>query len=294
MNSREILRKNGKAFSWAASFLPKESIDDICDLYAFCRYVDDLVDIKNESCERVARDLYAASSHSEPVKKLIDIQNRRKIPIEPALILVNTLDKDRQGVRIKSKRELIRYSYGVASTVGLMMCAIFGVKSKQALVYSIDLGIAMQLTNIARDVYEDAKNDRIYLPQDFFNQAISHLAILSGKRDAELVAVREKVLKIADLYYQSADSGMFFLPAKVRLAIIMASRLYQAKGSVIRKNPVVYLKKRADVSLPGKIYHTLRALASFPKLSRKEDENGKEHDASLHLDLTFFPAAHSL
>lgn len=294
MNSREILRKNGKAFSWAASFLSKENAADISDLYAFCRYVDDLVDVKNQSCEEVIQDLKASSSTNAPVEKMIALQKRLNMSIEPATILVNTLDLDRPLTSIQTKGELIRYCYGVASTVGLMMCEIFGVKAKQALPFAIDLGIGMQLTNIARDVYEDAQNTRIYLPQEFFTEQISAKDIVEGNRLAEILSVREKILMLADLYYQSADMGMAFLPRKARIAILVASRLYQAKGKVIACNSARYFQKRADVSLSGKIYYTLRALASFPRLSRTNATNREGHDASLHLDLKSFPYAHSI
>lgn len=294
MSSREVLRKNGKAFSWAASFLSKENAADISDLYAFCRYVDDLVDVKNQSCEKVLHDLDAASSTCEPVKKMIALQKRLNMSIEPAKILVTTLNLDRPGTSLQTKGELIRYCFGVASTVGLMMCEIFEVTAKQALPFAIDLGIGMQLTNIARDVYEDAKNARIYLPQEFFIEKISAKAIVEGNRLAEILSVRNKILNLADLYYQSADKGMAFLPRKARIAILVASRLYQAKGKVIASNPSFYFQKRADVPLSGKIYHTLRALASFPRLSRTNTVHPDAHNASLHLDLKSFPSANFL
>lgn len=289
MNSREVLRKNGRAFSWATSFMPKSQAQDISHLYAFCRFVDDHVDLKNGSCESIKKDLKEGTSLIKEVTAIITLINQGKIELPPLLILIDTIDRDRKGVHIQDKKELIRYCYGVASTVGLLMCQLFGIKKQQAFPYAIDLGIGMQLTNIARDIYEDALNDRIYLPQAFFKEGITPQCILDGSRKAEVLEVQEKILKLSDLYYKSADKGMCFLPAQTRLSILVASRLYQAKGFVIRSNPNQFYHLRADVSLLGKCVQTMKAVWAFPILSY----NTKRHDPMLHRDLTSLPHVNS-
>ncbi len=289
MTNREVLRKNGKAFSWATSFMPSSQAHDISNLYAFCRFVDDHVDLKNGSCDFIKEDLKRGASSVYEVLEVIDLLKQGKIELSPLIILIDTIDRDRKGLQIQSKKELIRYCYGVASTVGLLMCQIFEIKNENAFPFAIDLGIAMQLTNIARDIFEDAKNNRIYLPQDSFKQGITPKCILSGLRKQEILEVQEEILKLSDLYYKSADKGMRFLPFKTRLSILIASRLYQAKGSKIRSNPNKFYEIRADVGLFGKCYQTLRAVSAFPFLSMISNE----HDSSLHRDLIYLPYSNS-
>jgi len=292
MTSEQVMRDHGKTFFWATAFIPKEEAEDIYTLYAFCRFVDDLVDVRELSCKKIIEDLENQESEIPPVQKFLSMAARRKMSLEPAKILVNTLENDRNGQKIETWRNLLHYCYGVASTVGLMMCAILGVKNQQAYAFAIDLGIAMQLTNIARDVFEDASHNRIYLPQEAFSSSISDGHSLLNEDLQQLLHVREKILKMADLYYSSADRGMRFLPLGCRLAIIIASRLYQAKGETIRKDPVKYFKLRANVHFFGKVYHTLRALRFFcSDLLLPQSE--VKHDASLHLDLQDLPAVES-
>lgn len=292
MTSEQVMRDHGKTFFWATAFIPKEEAEDIYTLYAFCRFVDDLVDVRGLSCKKIIEDLENQESEILPVQKFLSMAARRKMSLEPAKILVNTLENDRSGQRIESWRNLLHYCYGVASTVGLMMCAILGVKNEQAYAFAIDLGIAMQLTNIARDVFEDASHNRIYLPQEAFSSSIIDCQSLLNEDLQQLLHVREKILEMADLYYSSADRGMRFLPLGCRLAIIIASRLYQAKGETIRKDPVKYFKLRANVHFFGKVYHTLRALRFFcSDLLLPQSE--VKHDTSLHLDLHDLPAVES-
>lgn len=289
MNNREILRKNGKAFSWATSFMPKSQAQDISTLYAFCRFLDDHVDLKNGSCASIKKDVENGTSLIPEVSGVVKLINQGKIELSPLLILIDTIDNDRKGVQIQNKKELIRYCYGAASTVGLLMCQLFGIKNRHAYPYAIDLGIGMQLTNIARDVYEDALNERVYLPQLFFKEGITPQSILKGTRKAEVLDVQEEILKLSDLYYRSADKGMCYLPRQTRLSILIASRLYQAKGAVIRSNPDKFYQVRADVSLLGKCVQTLKAVYSFPLLSYSDEQ----HDPFLHRDLTLLPHVNS-
>lgn len=292
MKSEQVMRDHSKTFFWATAFIPKEEAEDIYTLYAFCRFVDDLVDVKKLSCKKIIEDLKNQESEIVPVQKFLAMTFRRKMSLEPAKILVNTLENDREGQRIESWRNLLHYCYGVASTVGLMMCDILGVKNPQAYAFAIDLGIAMQLTNIARDVFEDASHNRIYLPQEAFASSIKDANSLLNEALDQLLNVREEILKMADRYYSSADRGMRFLPLGSRLAIIIASRLYQAKGETIRKDPVKYFKLRADVHFFGKVYHTVRAIRFFCS-DFLLPESQVQHDASLHRDLHDLPAIES-
>lgn len=292
MNSKEIMKKNGRTFFWASQFLPHEEAQNIQDLYAFCRFVDDLVDVQGKCCGQIVEDLEKKRSHIEQVQALLCMASKKKMSLEPAKILVSTLDKDRKGKIIDTYKELLRYCYGVASTVGLMMCDIFSVQNKAAYPFAIDLGIAMQLTNIARDIYEDAMQDKIYLPQEVFGKKITPESIQAQENLNEVLLAREQILMLADRYYLSADLGMRFLPRRARLAILMASRLYQAKGKTIRTRSAFYLKNRADTSLLAKIYQTSRAICSFCFDPKYSSAGEAVHDASLHSDLLFLPAIH--
>lgn len=293
MNPKEVMRKNGKTFFLATLFLPANVQEDITILYSFCRFVDDLVDIQEKSCSQILDDLENNHSQYPQVHEFLKMAKRRKMSLKPAKILVSTLDKDRKGIFLKTKTALIQYCYGVASTVGLMLCEIFGVHDEKALPFAIDLGIAMQLTNICRDIDEDARKDKIYLPQECFKDDLTPQKIIAGTMLADVLNVQEQILTLADSYYQSADKGMHFLPPSVRLAILIASRLYQAKGTVIRKNPQLYINKRADVSLLGKVFHTTRGMYSylFDPLFKKN--LNISHDANLHEGLSIFPSTHS-
>ena len=293
MKSDEVMRNHGKTFFWATTFLPHAEAEDIHTLYAFCRFVDDLVDVKGLSCQKIIEDLESQQSEIPPVKRFLSMATRLKMSLDPAKILVNTIEKDRSGQRIDSWRTLLRYAYAAASTVGLMICDILGVKNRKAYAFAVDLGIAMQLTNIARDIYEDAVQNRIYIPQEAFTASLSADTIILDENLEQIVNVREKILKLADMYYASADTGMHFLPLASRLSIIIASRLYQAKGETIRKEPLKYFKTRANVHFFGKIYHTLRALQFFCSDYLFPQSDKIKHDASLHVDLHYLPAIDS-
>lgn len=295
MNSRKVMRQQGKTFYWATCFLPEDEPEDISILYAFCRYVDDLIDIKKSSCDPIKQDLQKMESSIKEVQRLLQMAKRRSISLEPLKILLETLEKDQSGISIETWAELKRYCYGVASTVGLMMCDILKVNDARAAPFAIDLGIGMQLTNIARDIYEDALNQRVYLPQEALKTPLSPLKICQAIQNRsslqlELIGVQEEILKLADLYYASADQGMHFLPRSARLTIITASRLYQAKGLTIRKNPQRFLTKRADVPFAMKLYHTLRAIGSFIFNPNYRAGSTCCHNPQLHRDLFSLPA----
>ncbi|MFN4174661.1 MAG: phytoene/squalene synthase family protein, partial [Parachlamydiaceae bacterium] len=242
-------------------------------------------DIKNGDCDSIKHDLEKGISAIPEIGEVIRLIEQKKIELPPLLILVDTLNLDRRGLQIETRKELIRYCYGVASTVGVLMCQIFQIKNEAAFPFAIDLGIAMQLTNIARDVYEDALSERIYLPQQYFKERISPRCIVNSSRKEEVLNVQEEILKLSDLYYQSADKGMRYLPANVRLSILIASRLYRDKGSVIRSNPDRFYRERADSSLYAKCIQTLNAFLSFPILSYSK----ARHDSRLHHDLIYLP-----
>ena len=159
--------------------------------------------------------------------------------------------KEQDGVRIQTEAELIKYCHGVAGTIGLMTCPIFGVTDPDAMKHADDLGIAMKLTNICRDVHEDADRDRIYLPSDFFENTASIDELLSKNIESltEISRIKTRLLSLADERYESGEAGIRYLPLRMRIVVRWAGRMYREIGELIKQDPSLYHAKRAVV--PG-------------------------------------------
>lgn len=271
-----VLRTCGRTFYAASRVLPRGVRDDLALLYAFCRVVDDCADfVPDTSDQRLSPDelldeiecgLRGQSSRSPVVSSFRSLARRRDVPLTYAHELVAGVRGDLGSVRITSEAELIRYAYRVASTVGLMMCRILGVPERGD-PFAIDLGIAMQLTNIARDIAEDAGIDRVYLPEAWIRpDTLMRAAFESDGASSESGAIRqaaesvERALSLADRYYESAELGMHFLPVRVRGGIRAAAWNYRAIGSVIRKDPGAFVCRRASTSAASKAARTAGAL----------------------------------
>jgi phytoene synthase len=230
---RSVITEHSKSFSLASRLLDPAARDDAAVLYAWCRRADDEVDLAPvaERPERVARlyaeleAIYAGEVPTAPV--LAEFQalvRRRGIPREYPQALLDGMRSDLGAVRIATTEELLLYAYRVAGVVGLMLCHVFGLSDPRAKENAAHLGIAMQLTNICRDVREDAERDRRYLPADL-------LLTCGEARGGELVRrAVERVLTLADRYYRSADAGFYALPLRAALAARAARRVYAAIG----------------------------------------------------------------
>ncbi len=290
------LAMGSKTFAFAGWFLPADRRADAALLYTFCRYVDDIGDdsadltAAREELTRVQRELLGAEARPL-VAALLAMFARRGVKPEYAVELVHGVLSDLDGVRVADDAELLRYCYRVASTVGLMMCGVLGVSDPVALPHAIDLGLAMQLTNICRDVKEDAKNGRIYLPSSRMKVA----GFVGGP--GELLTAREPVrrvvadlLALAERYYRSGDEGLGAIPVRTRFAIVVASRVYRAIGLRLLALGGDPLVGRTVVPLFSKLVWAARAAAHFigglfapPAL--------RPHDPSLHVLLVGLPAA---
>lgn len=245
-----VLEKHAKSFRWAAAFLAPQARSDAAVVYAFCRYIDDVVDEADDVADaRLALDetvamLEGATEPSPLVEEFLHVSRRTGFGIEPALDLIKGVRSDLGVVRVADDQELSVYCYRVAGTVGLMMCRVLGVKSQRAERYAIDLGVGMQLTNICRDVLEDAQIGRIYLPLTRLDavgltpEALVSHATLPGEHGAltrtRVAAVVRDLLTTADAKYLSARSGYEYLPPRARLSIMVAAELYQHIGHVLR------------------------------------------------------------
>lgn len=288
--SEEILAVGSRSFAFASRFLTRSQRLDAAVVYAFCRAVDDVADEAIDR-ERARADLAAVREDlrtRDPVIPIVrgfrEVAARRGIDLRAAVLLVDGVTSDLGSVRVEDDAALIRYCHMVAGTVGIMMCGVLGVRNARAFPFAIDLGIAMQLTNICRDVAEDAARGRVYLPGKRLRRAgESPEALVSGRADRTRIArVVLSVLELAERYYESADAGMRFIPLVPRAAILVASRLYRGIGRKLAANGGDALAGRTVVSGRQKLGLTAGALAMLfhPRLY-----GSTEHDAALHLPL---------
>jgi phytoene synthase len=189
--------------------------------------------------------------------------------------------------------ELLRYCYRVASTVGLMMCAVLGVREPSAFPHAVDLGVAMQLTNICRDVREDARMGRVYLPASRLEAAgLTPDDLLQDRVDREALArVVADLLHLADRYYASADAGMRWIPARARTAIVVASRVYRAIGVKLRRRGCDAWSGRTVVGGVEKVGWLAAALAASVGPTIAGWGPPARHVASLHGSLAGLPGA---
>lgn len=241
--SHQTLEKHGTSFALAGRLLPRASRDDAAVVYAFCRLVDDAADeapsvaAAEIALDRIDAELSGAVAARPLIRAYREVCLRREIPVEAAAELLAGVRSDLRPVRVGDDAELLRYAYRVAGTVGLMMCGVLGVRDRRAWAQAIDLGVAMQLTNICRDVAEDAGRGRVYLPESRLRahglNSDALLALDAGQRDEirrGTAAVTGELLALAERYYHSATTGLGAIPLRARLAIGAAFRIYRAIG----------------------------------------------------------------
>ena len=256
-NNNNYLTIYAKSFNWAGFFLPKKIYLKCSALYNFCRTIDDIADQNGELYIKKKKFIdfknnFNNKNFNNPIIKemwaLIDCFGISRNIIND---LFDGIESDlKEIVQLNSKKDLLIYSYRVAGTVGLMMAKILNVQSQNALKSAIDLGIAMQLTNISRDVLEDAKNNRSYISHNF-------------------ESIREN-LKIADLFYESSFAAIKQIPFSFRFAILVARRLYRQIGyKILRKKNIENYNssEKIYVNNIGKIIQTILSIYDLIKLS---------------------------
>ena len=254
MNTKNYLSIYAKSFNWSGFFLPKKIYYKCSVLYDFCRTIDNIADqnkdleIKKKELGEFRKKFEQKNKDDGVIKNMWDLMNEKNISKKIVEDLFDGINSDlKKEVRIETEKELLIYSYRVAGTVGLMMAKIFGVKKKESLQRAIDLGIAMQLTNIARDVVEDEKKNRFYLIKS---------------SDDVFKSIQNIILK-ADSFYDSSFEGIRDIPLNSRFSIIVARRVYRQIGKKIldKKNIKNYKKSgKIYVSNFGKIIQTLFSL----------------------------------
>jgi phytoene synthase len=232
-----LLAQKARTFRLATAMLPAALQDDIAVLYAFCRTADDLADESGDDAAllRLEHELAGAVTASPLVQALQDLSRRRGLSLGHAQALIAGVRQDLGGVMMESDGQLLAYSWRVASTVGLMMSRVLGVEHPAADGHAADLGLAMQLTNIVRDVREDALRGRVYLPRTRLEaHGLSADDVLRGRRREGVRIVCLELLDLADRYYASGEAGFRYIPLRARLGIAVAQRVYASIGWRIR------------------------------------------------------------
>ena len=236
MSSKNYLSIYANSFNWAGFFLPKKTYKNCSYLYDFCRVVDNIADdegeieIKKIKFQKFVSDFKQKNIENPVIQNLWIIINEFNISLEIIYDLFDGIESDiKQNVKIDTRKDLLIYCYRVAGTVGLMMAKILNVNNKQSLKSAIDLGIAMQLTNISRDVIEDSKKNRSYINGNF--EEIN------------------STIKLADTFYKNSFYSIREIPLSFRFSILVARRIYRKIGYKILKK-----KTFENYSKSGKIY----------------------------------------
>ncbi len=295
MKNNLLMRKHGKTFYWASFFLDKSKMQAIYSIYSFCRKVDDMVDeAKNPDIAKKRLLIFMEAwkrGKSHPVINLLSDIPKENWPNQKLVKnFLNGQISDIKFSSFKSEKSLIIYCYQVAGTVGLMVCDIFGVKDKKMRYFAIDLGIAMQLVNISRDIYEDSLRNRVYLPESLIGKYSAKEIANPNKETARKIdEARKKIIKLANIYFDSASRAIDHLPKGASLAVKLASALYQQIGYQLMKAQYVHNEKRCYVSNFSKLLITLGIITKY-LTSFKEEM--KVHNENLHKFIHNLPDAH--
>ena len=251
--AKNYLSIYAKSFNWAGFFLPKRKYKNCSALYDFCRTVDNIVDedgnldLKKKNLIEFKKKFFEKDFSSSKIENMWDLINEFSISTKIIEDLFDGVETDlEEKVKLNNRKDLLIYSYRVAGTVGLMMAKILRVNSERGLNSAIDLGIAMQLTNIARDVIEDKKRNREYI-------------------DHDIITIKE-TLKLADMFYNSSFNSIREIPISCRFAILVARRVYRQIGYEILKKKDLEDYERAGkifVTNAGKIKQTFLSLFDF-------------------------------
>ena len=268
---REMLRVGSRSFFAASLILPREVREPASALYAFCRLADDAVDdgVDHASAITELYDRLDRICDGNPLtcpadRALSLVLRDHRIPYELPAALIEGFEWDVAGRRYHTLSELYDYAARVAGTVGAMMAILMGARAPDVLARACDLGVAMQLTNIARDVGEDARAGRLYLPLDLLEeQGIDHEAFLESPRfSPQLANVVRQLLEAADVLYERSACGVSQLPMACRPGINAARWIYSDIGRELEWLGLDSIQHRAVVSGSRKLMRLTRSLLS--------------------------------
>ena len=264
---RQTLSGGSRSFWVASQLLPTALRNDACGLYAFCREADDLIDEGEDAGAALAQlrvrldAIYQQSPGDRTVDRVLArIVAKHQLPRALLEALLEGFAWDASGRHYQTVSEVYAYGARVAGVVGVMMAVLMGVRSPQALARAADLGVAMQLTNIARDVGEDARAGRLYLPRDLLEAAdIDPDAFLRNPRfTPALGAVLQQLLDAAEVLYVRSESGIAQLPVSARPGIYAARLLYAEIGHALLQSGGNSIDTRAYIGVTGKTRLVLR------------------------------------
>ncbi len=272
MSNKSYLSIYAKSFSWAGFFLPKETYKKCSSLYDFCRVADNIADdneeveIKEKKFNKFENDFNKKNFDNPIIKDMWSLIEEFNISLKVVEDLLIGIKSDiKNEVKLNSKKDLLIYSYRVAGTVGLMMAKILRVSKKSSLKSAIDLGIAMQLTNISRDVTEDFRNNRFYINKNF--EEIS------------------STINLAETFYENSFYSIKDIPISFRFSILVARRVYRKIGHKILSSQNLENYQNLGkiyVSSLEKIFETFLSIFDLIKLSLKnENYDQVQHDHNL-------------
>ena len=269
MTNQNYLSLYAKSFNWAGFFLPKQTYQKCSTLYDFCRVIDNIADdkgsveLKENKFKNFEKNFNNKNFDDPIIKNMWDLINEFNISLKIIHDLFEGIKSDiKEKVKLNSKKELLVYSYKVAGTVGLLMAKILNVSKKSSLKSAIDLGIAMQLTNISRDVIEDLNNNRSYINENF----------------EEI----HSTLMLAEKFYENSFHSINEIPISFRFSILVARRVYRKIGyKILKKKTLENYRKSGKIYVSNieKIIETFLSVFDLIKLLliNKNDEN-IEHD----------------
>ncbi len=292
-----VLASKGRSFHWARHLLSPSHAARATRLYRLCRYIDDLADetasvtLAQQALSGVAASIQRGQSDDPIIQDGLALMHECGIDADIVLDLVSGVQSDLALVCMPNLDALLRYCYQVAGTVGLMMCKVLDTDVRSALPHAVDLGIAMQLTNICRDISADAAVGRRYLPTTMVGD-LTPLQLLQADaalRDTLQTCVLA-LLDCADTYYESGEIGLSYLPLRARSGMLVAARVYRGIGAELKARPQFCGDQRAVVPPWRKVVITSQALLTRP-LTPSFWWPSSRHDADLHLALTNFPAS---
>ena len=269
MTNQNYLSLYAKSFNWAGFFLPKKTYQKCSALYDFCRVIDNIADdkgsveLKENKFKNFEKNFNNKNFDDPIIKNMWDLINEFNISLKIIHDLFEGIKSDiKEKVKLNSRKELLVYSYKVAGTVGLLMAKILNVSKKSSLKSAIDLGIAMQLTNISRDVIEDLNNNRSYINENF----------------EEI----HSTLMLAEKFYENSFHSINEIPISFRFSILVARRVYRKIGyKILKKKTLENYRKSGKIYVSNieKIIETFLSVFDLIKLLliNKNDEN-IEHD----------------
>ena len=269
MTSKNYLSIYAKSFNWAGFFLPKETYKKCSALYDFCRVIDNIADEKNQikikqnKFEEFKNNFNKKNFDDSIIENMWKLINEFNISLKIIDDLFDGIESDiKDEVKLNSKKDLLVYSYRVAGTLGLMMSKILNLNKKNSLKSAIDLGIAMQLTNISRDVIEDLNNQRFYIQENFED-------------------IRSTI-QLSEKFYENSFYSIKEIPLSFRFSILVARRVYRQIGyNILNKKNIENYRKSGKIYLTNfeKLIQTFLSILDLLKLSlTNKNDNYIQHN----------------